>query len=70
MAAGVLLSLRWSIGGVAAPAAAGLLIATAGAPAKGTRYVARRPDLLGTCPADLAATVFALPTALFPFPAE
>ena len=32
--------------------------------------MARRPDLLGTCLADLAATVFALSTALFPFPAE
>ncbi|MET9179859.1 hypothetical protein ABZX88_16770 [Kitasatospora aureofaciens] len=47
----------------------------AGAPplrefAEGARYVARRPDLLGTCLADLAATVFALSTALFPFPAE
>ncbi|MFF9646151.1 MFS transporter [Kitasatospora aureofaciens] len=107
VAAGALLSLRWSIGGVAAPAAAGLLIATAGAPAaylvdlgtfllsiallahvrpvpsardagapplrefaEGARYVARRPDLLGTYLADLAATVFALPTALFPFLAE
>ncbi|MFJ9773138.1 MFS transporter [Kitasatospora sp. NPDC101157] len=107
VAAGALLSLRWSIGGVAAPAAAGLLIATAGVPsaylvdlgtfllsiallarvrpvpserdaeapplrefAEGARYVARRPDLLGTYLADLAATVFALPTALFPFLAE
>ncbi|MFE6052705.1 MFS transporter [Kitasatospora sp. NPDC056446] len=107
VAAGALLSLRWSIGGVVAPAAAGLLIATAGAPAaylvdvgtflasivflarmrpvpsardaerpqlgefvEGARYVARRPDLIGTYLADLAATVFALPTALFPFLAE
>ncbi|MFE7634954.1 MFS transporter [Kitasatospora sp. NPDC057518] len=104
VAAGALLSLRWSIGGVAAPAAAGLLIATAGVPAAylvdlgtfllsiallarvrpipserdaeapqltefldGARYAARRPDLVGTYLADLAATVFALPTALFPF---
>ncbi|MFD9688535.1 MFS transporter [Kitasatospora sp. NPDC059088] len=104
VAAGALLSLRWSIGGVAAPAAAGVLIATSGAPAaylvdlatfllsiallarvrpvpserdaeapplrdltEGVRYAARRPDLLGTYLADLAATVFALPTALFPF---
>ncbi|MFD4658834.1 MFS transporter [Kitasatospora sp. NPDC058444] len=104
VAAGALLSLRWSIGGVAAPAAAGLLIATAGVPAAylvdlgtfllsiallarvrpvpperdaeapqlaefldGARYAARRPDLIGTYLADLAAAVFALPTALFPF---
>ncbi|MFJ7910887.1 MFS transporter [Kitasatospora sp. NPDC096204] len=104
VAAGALLSLRWSVGGVAAPAAAGLLIATAGVPAAylvdlgtfllstallarvrpvpsardaeaprlaefldGARYAARRPDLIGTYLADLAATVFALPTALFPF---
>ncbi|MGW3229992.1 MFS transporter [Kitasatospora sp. NPDC001095] len=104
VAAGALLSLRWSIGGVAAPAAAGLLIATAGVPAAylvdlgtfllsiallaqvrpvpsardaeaprlaefldGARYAARRPDLIGTYLADLVATVFALPTALFPF---
>ncbi|MER6298263.1 MFS transporter [Kitasatospora sp. NPDC001539] len=107
VAAGVLLSLRWSIGGVAGPAAAGLLIATAGVPAAylldlatfllsiallaqvrpvpserdaetprlreftdGVRYAARRPDLVGTYLADLAATVFALPTALFPFLAQ
>ncbi|MEU9040750.1 MULTISPECIES: MFS transporter [unclassified Kitasatospora] len=104
VAAGSLLSLRWSVGGVVGPAAAGLLIATAGAPAAylvdlgtfllslallarvrpvpserdavkpqlgefvaGARYAARRPDLIGTYLADLAATVFALPTALFPF---
>ncbi|MFJ9442192.1 MFS transporter [Kitasatospora sp. NPDC101235] len=104
VAAGALLSLRWSIGGVVAPAGAGLLIATAGVPAAylvdlgtfllsiallaqvrpvpsardaeapqltefldGVRYAARRPDLTGTYLADLAATVFALPTALFPF---
>ncbi|MFD5465328.1 MFS transporter [Kitasatospora sp. NPDC127059] len=104
VAAGALLSLRWSIGGVAAPAAAGLLIASAGVPvahlvdlatfllsiallarlrpvpserdaegpplrefAEGVRYAARRPDLLGTYLADLAAAVLALPTALFPF---
>ncbi|MFJ9841458.1 MFS transporter [Kitasatospora sp. NPDC101155] len=107
VAAGALLSLRWSIGGVAGPAAAGLLIATAGVPAaylvdlatfllsiallarvrpipserdaepprlreftEGARYATRRPDLIGTYLADLAATVFALPTALFPFLAE
>ncbi|MGW3041344.1 MFS transporter [Kitasatospora sp. NPDC001159] len=107
VAAGALLSLRWSIGGVAGPAAAGLLVATAGVPAaylvdlatfllslallaqvrpipserdaeaprlreftEGARYAARRPDLIGTYLADLAATVFALPTALFPFLAE
>ncbi|WP_245231836.1 MFS transporter, partial [Streptomyces novaecaesareae] len=107
VAAGALLSLRWSIGGVVGPAAAGLLIATAGVPAAylvdlgsfllsiallarvrpvpserdaekprlseftdGARYAARRPDLIGTYLADLAATVFALPTALFPFLAE
>ncbi|MFD8783975.1 MFS transporter [Kitasatospora sp. NPDC059599] len=104
VAAGALLSLRWSVGGVVGPAAAGLLIATAGVPAaflvdlgtfllsiallarvrpvpserdaekprlgafvEGARYAARRPDLIGTYLADLAATVFALPTALFPF---
>ncbi|MFE7527134.1 MFS transporter [Kitasatospora sp. NPDC057542] len=104
VAAGALLSLRWSIGGVAAPAGAGLLIATTGVPAAylvdlgtfllsiallaqvrpvpsardaeapqltelldGARYAARRPDLVGTYLADLAATAFALPTALFPF---
>ncbi|MER7766680.1 MFS transporter [Kitasatospora sp. NPDC096140] len=107
VAAGALLSLRWSVGGVLGPAAAGLLIATAGVPAaflvdlgtfllsiallarirpvpserdaekprlgefvEGARYAARRPDLIGTYLADLAATVFALPTALFPFLAE
>ncbi|MFF8774384.1 MFS transporter [Kitasatospora sp. NPDC015120] len=107
LAAGALLSLRWTVVGPAAPAAAGLVIATAGvraaylldlatflisiallarlrpqrparaetAPtrrevAEGARYVARRPDLVGTCLADLAATVFALPTALFPFLAD
>ncbi|MFJ4186497.1 MFS transporter [Kitasatospora sp. NPDC089509] len=107
VAAGALLSLRWSIGGVVGPAAAGLLIATAGVPAaylvdlatfllsiallarvrpvpssrdaeapawheftEGVRYAARRPDLLGTYLADLGATVFALPTALFPFLAQ
>ncbi|MFJ2867548.1 MFS transporter [Kitasatospora sp. NPDC087314] len=104
VAAGALLSLRWSIAGPAGPAAAGVLIATAGVPAAypvdlgtfllpialltrvrpvpsqrdaeaprlrefvdGARYAARRPDLLGTYLADLAATVCALPTALFPF---
>ncbi|WP_369185089.1 MFS transporter [Streptomyces sp. Y1] len=107
VAAGSLLSLRWSIAGVAGPAAAGLLIAGAGVRAAylvdlatflvsiallarvrpvpserdaeapvlrefvdGARYAAGRPDLLGTYLADLAATVFALPTALFPFLAE
>lgn len=33
VAAGALLSLRWSVGGVVAPAAAGVLVATAGVPA-------------------------------------
>ncbi|MFJ9696952.1 MFS transporter [Kitasatospora sp. NPDC101183] len=107
VAAGALLSLRGSIATVAAPAAAGLLIAGAGVPAaflvdlatflvsiallarvrpvpserdaespqlgefvEGARYAARRPDLVGTYLADLAATVFALPTALFPFLAQ
>ncbi|MER7755885.1 MFS transporter [Kitasatospora sp. NPDC097643] len=107
VAAGALLSLRWSLAGLAGPAAAGLLIAWAGVPAaylvdlgtfllslallarvrpvpserdaeapvlrefvEGARYAARRPDLLGTYLADLAATVFALPTALFPFLAQ
>ncbi|MEV7357838.1 MFS transporter [Kitasatospora sp. NPDC091276] len=107
VAAGNLLSLRWSIAGLAGPATAGLLIATAGVPAAylvdlgtflvsiallarvrpvpsqrdaeaprlrefvdGARYAARRPDLLGTYLADLAATVCALPTALFPFLAQ
>ncbi|MEV7773401.1 MFS transporter [Kitasatospora sp. NPDC086791] len=37
---------------------------------EGARYAARRPDLIGSYLADLAATVFALPTALFPFLAE
>ncbi|MEE1783836.1 MFS transporter [Streptomyces sp. SP17BM10] len=104
VAAGALLSLRWSVAGLAGPAAAGLVIATAGAPVaylvdvatflvsiallaavrpvpsgrgaeaprwrefkEGARYAARRPDLLGTYLADLAATAFALPAALFPF---
>ncbi|MFI6154652.1 MFS transporter [Kitasatospora sp. NPDC051170] len=107
VAAGALLSLRGSIATVAAPAAAGLLIAGAGVPwaylidlvtflvsiallarvrpvpserdaeapqlrefIEGARYAARRPDLMGTYLADLAATAFALPTALFPFLAE
>ncbi|MEV7782551.1 MFS transporter [Kitasatospora sp. NPDC088351] len=107
VAAGALLSLRWSIAGLAAPAAAGVVIATAGVPvaylidlvtflasiallarvrpipsardaeaprlkefAEGARYAARRPDLMGTYLVDLAATVFALPTALFPFLAQ
>ncbi|MFF1907499.1 MFS transporter [Kitasatospora sp. NPDC058218] len=104
VAAGVLLSLRWSVVGLAAPGIAGVVIATAGtAPAylldvatflvsigllarvrrvpserdaeapplhdliEGARYAARRPELVGTYLVDLAATVFALPTALFPF---
>ncbi|MFF0413925.1 MFS transporter [Kitasatospora sp. NPDC004745] len=104
VAAGSLLSLRWSIAGLAGPATAGALIATAGVPAAylvdlatflvsvlllirvrpvpslrdaeaprlreftaGARYAARRPDLVGTYLADLAATACALPTALFPF---
>ncbi|MFB7619040.1 MFS transporter [Kitasatospora sp. NPDC056181] len=107
VAAGALLSLRWSIAGLAAPAAAGVVIATAGVPcaylidlatflvsiallarvrpvpserdaeapqlrefAEGLRYAGRRPDLVGTYLVDLAATVFALPTALFPFLAQ
>ncbi|MEU8515579.1 MFS transporter [Kitasatospora sp. NPDC048722] len=104
VAAGALLSLRWSVAGLAGPAAAGLAIATAGVPVaflidlatflvsiallaavrpvpserdaeaprwreftEGARYAVGRPDLLGTYLADLAATVFALPAALFPF---
>ncbi|MEU6237914.1 MFS transporter [Kitasatospora sp. NPDC047058] len=104
VAAGSLLSLRWSIAGLAGPAAAGVVVAAAGVPAaylvdlatflvslallagvrpvpsardaeapqlhaftEGVRYTARRPELVGTYLADLAATVFALPTALFPF---
>ncbi|WP_327673459.1 MFS transporter [Kitasatospora sp. NBC_00458] len=107
VAAGALLSLRWSVVGLAAPAAAGVVIATAGVGtaylidlatflvsialltrirpvrparearsplpgdlAEGARYVARRPDLVGTYLVDLAATAFALPTALFPFLAD
>ncbi|MET9625943.1 MFS transporter [Lentzea sp. NPDC006480] len=101
VAAGGLLGLRWGVGGIFAPAAAGIVIATAGARtafafdlvtfavsvvllarvrsvptaadaewprfADGARYVAGRPDLIGTYLVDLAATVLALPTALFPF---
>ncbi|MET8761440.1 MFS transporter [Lentzea sp. NPDC004782] len=101
VAAGGLLGLRWGVGGIFAPAAAGIVIITAGvttafafdlvtfavsvallarvravraAPdaewprfVDGARYVASRPDLIGTYLVDLAATVLALPTALFPF---
>ncbi|MFD0273152.1 MFS transporter [Kitasatospora sp. NPDC127111] len=104
LAAGSLLSLRWNIAGLAGPAAAGVVIATAGVPVaylvdlatflvsvallaavrpvpsardaevphlraftEGVRYTARRPELVGTHLVDLAATVFALPTALLPF---
>jgi MFS family permease len=101
VAAGGLLGLRWGVGGIFAPAAAGIVITTAGVttafafdlmtfavsvallarvravPAAadaewprfvdGARYVAGRPDLIGTYLVDLAATVLALPTALFPF---
>jgi MFS family permease len=101
VAAGGLLGLRWGVGGIVAPAAAGIVIATAGVTtafvfdlatfavsvavlacirsvptskdaewpkfADGARYVAGRPDLIGTYLVDLAATVLALPAALFPF---
>ena len=101
VAAGGLLGLRWGVGGIFAPAAAGIVITTAGVTAAfafdlvtfavsvallarvravptaadaewprfvdGARYVAGRPDLIGTYLVDLAATVLALPTALFPF---
>lgn len=106
VAAGALLSLRRSIGGVAAPAAAVLLIATAGAPAAylvglGTFLLsiallahvrpvpsardAGAPPLrefagapgrgtparpAGHLPGRPRRHRFALPTALFPFPAE
>ncbi|MGW4208471.1 MFS transporter [Lentzea sp. NPDC004789] len=101
VAAGGLLGLRWGVGGIFAPAAAGIVIAAAGVTTAfafdlvtfavsvallarvravptaadaewprfvdGARYVAGRPDLVGTYLVDLAATVLALPTALFPF---
>ncbi|MEV5711300.1 MFS transporter [Actinoallomurus sp. NPDC052274] len=104
VAASALISVRWSVGAVIAPAAAGVVVATAGIPAaytidlvtfvlsvallarvrpmpsspeagnpalrqiaQGARYAARRPDLMGTCLVDMAATALALPTALFPF---
>jgi MFS family permease len=101
VAAGGLLGLRWGVGGIFAPAAAGIVIATAGVTAafafdlvtfavsvallarvravptaadaewpsfvEGARYVAGRPDLIGTYLVDFAATLLALPTALFPF---
>ncbi|MFI7439528.1 MFS transporter [Nonomuraea indica] len=38
--------------------------------AEGVRYAVRRPDLMGTYLVDIAAMVFAMSTALFPFLAD
>ncbi|WP_051945718.1 MFS transporter [Streptacidiphilus rugosus] len=52
------------------PAAPGAERASVGSIVEGLRYARSRPDLLGTYAVDLAAMLFAMPVAIFPFLAD